>query len=182
MDGAPLAWFCPPKRAILETDHLHLSRSLRRLQNKNEIRFSIDQAFSTVISHCAEVPRPGQTGTWITDDIQQAYGELHRLGYAHSIEAWRDQTLVGGLYGVEVEGVFSGESMFHLESNVSKLVILFLMDYLANQKAPWMDIQVMTPHMKALGAREISRTLFLKKLADAQKQTLKLFPSRSKRE
>jgi len=175
IQGLPLAWFCPPERAILDWGSLHVPRSLARARNKGIYRFTIDQAFERVIAFCSSVLRPEQDGTWINPDIVRAYTQFYKMGYAHSIEVWRDQCLVGGIYGVEVEGVFTGESMFHLESNTSKLAILYLMEYLHSQGSHWMDIQVMTPHMEALGARLISRDEFLSQLAKSQKNSLKLF-------
>jgi leucyl/phenylalanyl-tRNA--protein transferase len=180
ISGLPLAWFCPPERAILEWKDLHLSRSLRkwidRSRQEGTYRFTIDQAFPEVIRQCASVPRPDQDGTWITSKMTRAYIRLHQLGHAHSMEIWRNQTLVGGLYGVDGGGFFAGESMFHKEPNVSKWIVLSLMEHLHSQGLEWMDIQVMTPHMKALGAQVISRDAFLSKLEQAKSQGISLFP------
>ena len=161
----PMTWFCPPERAILESSALHVGRSLKKAKKRSLFRFTIDQAFAEVIRECARVPRPGQDGTWITEEIVAAYIEFHRAGHAHSIEAWQGDQLVGGLYGVDAGGVFAAESMFHKVSEASKLTVLYLMDHLQSRGMDWLDIQVLTPHLEKLGAREIPRAVFLEKLA-----------------
>ncbi len=166
MEGMPLGWFCPPKRAILRWENLHIPRSLVRARNRGEFGFSLNRAFRDVIESCATVPRPGQPGTWITEEMCDAYIELHRLGYAHSFETWRGDSLVGGLYGVEVDGVFSGESMFHRESNASKLALIYAMENLHGRGIEWMDIQMMTPHLAALGAEVVTRRQYLKMISE----------------
>jgi leucyl/phenylalanyl-tRNA--protein transferase len=176
MDGIPLAWFCPPERAILEWDQLHRPRSLMKAQRSSGFAFTLDQAFPQVIRECSTSPRPGQRGTWITDEMIEAYCTMHKLGHAHSVEVWKDGDLVGGIYGMEAGGAFAGESMFYKASNASKLAILFLMEYLHSRNLDWMDIQTLTPHMEHLGAREISRNAFLKKLKETQSMGLQLFP------
>jgi leucyl/phenylalanyl-tRNA---protein transferase len=176
--GYPLLWFCPEPRAILEFDRLHVSKSLRNARHqasRHGWTFTIDQAFADVVHFCAQVPRFGQHGTWITSQMRSAYLEFHRLGHAHSVEAWRDGRLAGGLYGVDAGGAFAGESMFHLESNASNLALLHLIDHLAGRGLDWMDIQVLTPHFESLGAREIGRSEFLNRLKTARKRGLTLF-------
>ena len=121
------------------------------------------------------MPRAGESGTWITDDIIRSYTELHARGYVHSIEAWEEDTLVGGLYGVEANGAFAGESMFYLRPNASKLALLFLIEHLRSRGLDWMDIQMLTPHMELLGAKLITRDRFLEKLARTRSRGLKLF-------
>lgn len=175
IEGLPLPWFCPAERAILEFKDLHLPRSLRHARNRSRFRFTINQAFPSVIRACAQVPRAGETGTWITPQIFQSYCELHQLGYAHSVEAWEDETLVGGIYGVAVDGAFGGESMFYLRPYASKMALLFLIEHLQSRGLDWMDIQMMTPHMAALGAKELPREEFLQKLFNTQSPGLKLF-------
>jgi leucyl/phenylalanyl-tRNA--protein transferase len=170
-----LAWFSPHPRAILVFSELHVPQSLKRARNQRKFRFTHDQAFQEVISECQAVPRPGQSGTWITDEMLDAYCALHRLGIGHSFEAWEEDRLVGGVYGVSVDGMFAGESMFHHADNASKLTILHLAEYLSERGLEWMDIQMMTPHMKALGAREITRDDFLLKLLQTRALKLKLF-------
>ncbi len=137
----PLMWFCPPVRAILEFGSLHIPRSLRSARRRTTLRFTLDTAFREVIRACAETPRPGQSGTWITPKVIDAYTRLHELGIAHSAEAWRGETLVGGVYGVDVDGSFSAESMFYRESNASKLALLFLVEHLQSRGLDWMDIK-----------------------------------------
>ncbi|MDX6694438.1 MAG: leucyl/phenylalanyl-tRNA---protein transferase [Blastocatellia bacterium] len=175
IEGLPLPWFCPPERGILEFKELHVPRSLRHARNRSRLRFSFNQAFPAVIRACALTPRAGESGTWITPQIVRAYGELHQLGHAHSVEAWEDDMLAGGLYGVEVDGAFGGESMFYKRPNASKLALLFLIERLQARGLDWMDVQMMTPHMAALGARLIKREEFLEKLAETRARGLKLF-------
>jgi leucyl/phenylalanyl-tRNA--protein transferase len=176
VDGLPLPWYCPEKRAILEFSELHIPRSLERARRKNPYSFTIDKEFGEVIRTCSSMRRPDQTGTWITEDFVGAYSQLHDAGTAHSIEAWDEKgDLVGGLYGVDAGGVFCGESMFHTAANASKLALLFLIDHLRESGATWLDAQVMTPHIKALGAKEIRRKEFLRRLEDTQELGLDLF-------
>ena len=175
-EGVPLPWHCPERRALLEFADLRIPRSLERARRKNEFTFTIDRAFSEVIRQCALAYRPGQGGTWITPEFERVYTELHQLGIAHSVEAWnRDGNLVGGLYGVDAGGVFCGESMFYTTPNASKLALLFLIDHLRSRGSTWIDTQVMTPHLDALGAKEIGRIEFLGKLRMTQQVGLKLF-------
>ena len=174
-DEMPLPWFSPRERAILEFDHIHLSRSLRAEQRKNRFRFSIDGDFRGVIEGCAEAFRPGQDGTWIFPEIIEAYRNLHALGFAHSAEAWLDGRLVGGIYGIDAGGVFCGESMFFREPYASKLALLHLAEHLRARGSEFLDIQVMTPHMEAFGAVVIPRAKFLDRLAEHQSRKLKLF-------
>ncbi len=176
VDGLPLPWYCPEKRAILEFSELHIPKSLERAQRKNQFAFTIDKDFRSVIENCSHVVRAGENGTWITDEFIDVYCALHNAGMAHSIEAWDAQNnLVGGLYGVDAGGVFCGESMFHKTSNASKLALLFLIDHLRGRGATWIDAQVMTPHIKSLGAKEIRRREFLRKLKEAHEFELDLF-------
>ena len=175
VDGWPLTWFCPEERAVLDFKDLHVPRSLRREQRRAPFRFTIDQNFRAVITCCARVRRAGETGTWITPRMLRAYCELHAAGHAHSVEAWAGEELVGGLYGVDAGGAFAGESMFHLRPNASKLALLFLIEHLRARGLGWLDVQVMSPHLAALGAKEISRDEFLLRLAAARARCLKLF-------
>ena len=176
VEGLPLPWYCPEKRAILDFADLHIPRSLDRARRKSGYTFTIDKEFGKVIRSCARVARKGEAGTWITSGFIRAYSDLHSAGVAHSAEAWNERgELVGGVYGVDAGGVFCGESMFHTETNASKLVLLFLIEHLRSRGATWLDAQVMTPHIRALGAREISRKNFLGKLRETQGSDLKLF-------
>lgn len=176
-----LAWFSPDPRGILQFQDLHLPQSLKRVRRQTKLRFTCNQAFEQVMNHCAQAPRPGQKGTWITPPLLKAYTALHERGLAHSVEVWEDSTqgseLVGGIYGVEVRGVFAGESMFHLRPNASKLALLHLIDLISARGAEWMDIQMITPHMQKLGAKEISRDRYLELLSQTQARGLKLFRS-----
>jgi leucyl/phenylalanyl-tRNA--protein transferase len=176
IDRLPLPWFCPEKRAIIEFSELNVPRSLVKERRKDRFTFTIDGDFDAVIRACSGARRADGYGTWITPDFIRVYGELHREGMAHSVEA-RDEhgTLVGGLYGIDAGGVFCGESMFHKASNASKLSLLFLIDRLRERGSTWLDIEVMTPHMKALGAVEISRAEFLDKLKRTQDLGLRIF-------
>jgi leucyl/phenylalanyl-tRNA--protein transferase len=172
----PIPWVSPPKRAVLEFAALHVPRNLRRSQRTlAHLRFTLDRDFAAVIRACASAPRAGQRGTWITPAMIAAYEAVHRLGHAHSVEAWDGDQLVGGLYGVTAAGVFTGESMFHRLSDVSKLCVLHLIEHLRGRGATWIDIQQLTPHFALLGAREIPRAEFLRWLAQERAAARELF-------
>ncbi|MGK2859902.1 MAG: leucyl/phenylalanyl-tRNA--protein transferase [Thermoanaerobaculia bacterium] len=175
MEGWPLPWFSPKRRGILVFSELHVPHSLVKVKRRGEFRMTIDAAFREVIEACSELPRSGQRGTWITAEMIDAYTELHRRGHAHSVEAWLDDELAGGLYGVDAGGAFAGESMFFRAPNASKLALLHLVDHLSARGLDWIDIQMLTPHMEALGAREESRDKFLRRLAETQVRELRLF-------
>lgn len=176
MEGWPLTWFCPRERAVIEWDDLHVPRRLARLRRRPPFHFTFDRDFAGVVLNCALAPRPEQEGTWITREVFDGYTALHRAGHAHSIEVWEGDALVGGLYGVDAGGAFAGESMFYLRPNASKLAFLFLFERLHERGLGWLDIQVMTPHMHAFGAKLIPREIFLDKLAEALSRKLQLFP------
>ena len=171
-----LPWCCPEERGILEFNDVHIPRRLARTRQKSTFHFTIDHSFRQVITNCATVKRQHESGTWITPRMIRAYCELHRQGHAHSVEVWEGTALVGGIYGVDACGSFSGESMFSLRSNASKLALLFLIDFLKQRDLDWIDIQMVTPHLEALGAKAISRADFLAKLAATQNRKLTLFP------
>jgi leucyl/phenylalanyl-tRNA---protein transferase len=175
VEGLPLLWFCPRERAVLDFDRLHVGSRLARTCRRSDLRFTVDVAFEAVIRGCADTPRPGQDGTWITPELLAAYLRLHVLGVAHSVEAWRGETLVGGVYGVDADGAFAAESMFHRETNASKLALLHLIGHLRGRGLDWMDIQLLTPHMVRLGARVIPRQAFLTRLAATRARGLELF-------
>jgi len=177
VDGLPLLWFCPAERAILDFTELHIPHSLARAHKRTTLRFTLDAAFPAVIRACAEAPRPNQEGTWITLQIIAAYTLLHRLGIAHSAEAWNGERLVGGIYGVEIDGAFAAESMFYREPNASKLTLLHLIDHLHSRGLDWIDTQMLTPHIERLGAKTIGRQAFLEKLQCTRARGLRLFPS-----
>lgn len=174
-EGMPMLWFSPGERGVLRFADLHLPRSLRPALRRAAWELSIDRDFAAVIDACAAAPRPGQDGTWITAEVRRAYLRLHALGHAHSVEVWEDDELVGGIYGVDVDGAFAGESMFHRRPNASKAALLHLVDHLAGRGLDWLDIQVMTPHMARLGARPVPRDEFLALLAATRARGLRLF-------
>ncbi len=162
--GEPILWWSPNPRAVLFPEQLHLSKSLKKIIRQGVFTTTIDQAFSQVISNCAQTPRHGQTGTWITDEMQQAYIKLHNQGIAHSAECWQDGQLVGGLYGLSLGKVFFGESMFAHKSNASKVAFVHLVDELVKKHYAIIDCQVTTEHLLSLGTQEIPRKEFLKLL------------------
>lgn len=166
--GEPIPWCSPKKRALLFFSELKIPRSLERARKSTTLHFTRDKAFASVIEACAEQPRPGQAGTWIIPEMLRAYKDLHRAGRAHSVEAWRGDELVGGIYGVDSGGAFSAESMFYREANASKLALLELIDRLKEKGSEWLDIQQLTPHLERLGAREIKRSDFLRRLSLSQ--------------
>lgn len=173
----PIPWVCPPRRAILEFSALHVPKNLDKARRKlAHLRYTCDAAFASVIAACSAAHRPGQGSTWIIPPMIAAYTELHRLGHAHSVELWDGDALVGGLYGVTAGGVFTGESMFHRIDDASKLCVLHLVDHLQARGSTWIDIQQLTPHFARLGAQEISREAFLRKLAAEQAAPKILFP------
>lgn len=172
-----LPWCCPEERGILDFNELHIPRRLAQTRRQSTFHFTIDRAFPQVITHCATVKRQHETGTWITRKMIRAYCELHKQGQAHSVEVWDGPELVGGVYGVEACGSFSGESMFTLRPNASKLALLFLIEHLRARDLDWIDIQMVTPHLEALGAKAVSRADFLEKLTATQNRKLVLFPA-----
>jgi leucyl/phenylalanyl-tRNA---protein transferase len=161
----PILWWSPDPRLILELEEFKLRRSLRKKIPQFEIRF--DTAFSQVIHECSSAPRRGQRGSWIVPEMIEAYETLHALGYAHSVEAYQNGILVGGLYGVSVGRVFCGESMFAKVSDASKVAFTILVEYLREWGFEFIDCQVPTEHLISLGAKEISRSYFLKRLNEA---------------
>jgi leucyl/phenylalanyl-tRNA--protein transferase len=165
--GQPILWWSPDPRMVLQLDELHVPKSLKKRIRRNDFRVTLDTAFEQVINACATAPRPDQEGTWITKEMIDAYIELHRLGYAHSAEAWLDNELVGGLYGVAVGGLFSGESMFSLESDASKVAFARLMQQLQRWKFPLVDCQVYTGHLSRFGATELPRNRYLDQMETA---------------
>jgi leucyl/phenylalanyl-tRNA--protein transferase len=177
VEDLPLLWFSPPDRGVLFFADLHVPRSLRRAANRSLLEFTIDRSFEAVIRWCAKRQRPGQPGTWITAPVIAAYSRLHRLGMAHSVEAWSGDDLVGGLYGVDVDGAFAAESMFYLQPNASKLALLYLVEHLAARGLDWLDIQVLTPHLARLGAKTIPRKAFLARLLETRGRGIQLFRS-----
>lgn len=174
VDGYPLLWFAPPRRGILHLDEFHIPRRLARTLRQNPFEMRIDTAFPEVIRACAAARRD-EEGTWITPPMIAAYIRLHRAGEAHSVEAWRDGELVGGLYGVSWGAYFCGESMFHHETDASKAAIVHLVHHLQSRGATWLDTQMLTPLFTSFGTREVPRADFMEMLGDAQRDPLKLF-------
>lgn len=166
----PLFWFCPQPRGVLDFVDLHIPRSVKKWQKKHSYHFTFNKAFTQVMEECSRQPRPGQEGTWIIPSMLPAYKKFHEDGYAHSIECWKGDRLVGGLYGVYVKGVFSGESMFHLEPNCSKLCLIEMVQKLKSLGLQWMDIQMLTPVTEQLGGHYISRRDFLVRLKEEHKK------------
>jgi leucyl/phenylalanyl-tRNA--protein transferase len=160
-DDEPILWWSPDPRFVLFPNKLHINRSMQKKMRKGEFRFSINEAFPQVIHACRMQYRHGQQGTWIGEDMEAAYIRLHHLGLAHSAECWRGAELVGGMYGIRLEKVFSGESMFSHESNASKFAFIHYVQYLKEQGIQLIDCQVYTEHLSNLGAEQISRKEFL---------------------
>ena len=178
IDGLPLPWFCPEDRAILEFKDIRINRSLSKAYRNTKFRFTFDTAFREVMSACATTKRSQGAGTWITPEYLEVYTEIHKMGEAHSVEVWDGDELAGGLYGMDAGGLFCGESMFYRRSNASKLALLFLIDHLRGMGSEWLDIQVMTPHFKSLGAKEVSREDFLERLGLERSRGIRLFETR----
>jgi leucyl/phenylalanyl-tRNA--protein transferase len=156
----PLLWWSPDPRMVLFVDELHVARSLRRVLRSGRFVVSFDRAFADVMAGCAE-PRRDEPGTWITDDMVEAYTTLARLGYAHSVETWADGRLVGGLYGVAIGRMFYGESMFSRQSDASKVALATLVRQLGRWEFEMIDCQMSTDHLASLGAREVPRAEFV---------------------
>jgi leucyl/phenylalanyl-tRNA---protein transferase len=165
-EGDPILWWSPDPRMVLFPSELRVSRSLRKSLARGTFETRFDTAFSDVIAECA-APRDGQSGTWIVPEMMAAYTELHRLGYAHSVESWREDRLVGGLYGMSLGRVFFGESMFSREPDASKVALVRLVERLRGNGAELIDCQQATPHLASLGAREIPRAEFAKRVKDS---------------
>jgi leucyl/phenylalanyl-tRNA--protein transferase len=157
-EGDPIIWYCPQERMVLFADEIKVSKSMRKIINKNEFVITENKAFNEVIYNCKNIYRDDDFGTWITDDMEQAYVNLHKKGIAKSIEIWLNDELVGGLYGLEINHIFCGESMFSKVSNTSKLAFIYLVK---SKNYKLIDCQVYNEHLVSLGAREIDRNTFL---------------------
>ena len=168
--GEPILWWSPAPRLVLFPGEFHLSRRVARIIRQNYFSVSADSSFQKVITTCAAIRRKKGEGTWITPEMLRAYCHLHELGFAHSIECWRDGRLVGGLYGVCLDRVFFGESMFSLETNASKVALAFLVEHAKTGAIELIDCQMTTQHLLSLGARELSRTFFQNHLRDYIKE------------
>jgi leucyl/phenylalanyl-tRNA--protein transferase len=161
-----VTWWCPDPRAIFDLATFTPSRSLRKRIRSAGWTFHVDRDFEGTMRRCAE-PAPGRPETWITEDFVASYGELHRRGRAHSIEVYEDDQAVGGLYGVVVGGFFGGESMFHRRPDASKAALAHLVDHLRGRGFVLLDAQVMNPHLASLGAQDVPRAEFLRRLGEA---------------
>ena len=169
-EGEPVIWHSPDPRFVLFPENLHISASMRKVLMRGQFTITVNKDFPAVISACSETYRPGQDGTWITKDMVAAYNELHRLGWAHSAEAYCGEELVGGCYGVRMGNIFFGESMFSRKSNASKTAFITLAVNLFGEGVRFIDCQTHTQHLESLGATEIARKQFLALL----KETLQL--------
>lgn len=170
-DGQPLLWWSPDPRMVLFPHEFKISKSFRTKLRNHPYRVSCDEAFEQVIRQCATVPRKDQMGTWITEEMIQAYATLHKEGFARSVEVWEDELLIGGLYGIDLPecGVFCGESMFSLRSDASKIALHALVGYIGNANYRLIDCQMYTDHLSRLGARELARADFLNLLGNGPK-------------
>lgn len=170
-EGDIILWWCPDPRFVLFPPELKLSKSIKPLLKRNEpgrpaggFVFTTNKDFAQVIHHCKKTKRPGQDGTWITDEVEKAYCELHELGHAHSAEVWKDGELVGGLYGIKLAKVFFGESMFSHVNNASRFAFVKYVQQLKEEGIELIDCQVYTEYLESLGARMIDRKEFIKQL------------------
>jgi leucyl/phenylalanyl-tRNA--protein transferase len=168
-DGMPILWWSPDPRMVLFPNKMIVSHSLRQSIKKQQFTVTIDTAFEKVIQNCSKTPRKGEDGTWITREMKNAYIRLHKVGYAHSAEAWLDGELVGGLYGVSLGKAFFGESMFHHVTNASKVALYHLVEKLCKWDFTIIDSQVYTNHLESLGGEMIPRNQYVHFLEDALK-------------
>ena len=159
-EGDTTLWWCPHPRFVLFPGELKVSKSIKPLLNRNEFEFTTNKAFKQVIHHCKKTKRPGQEGTWITDEVEKAYCKLHELGHAHSAEVWKEDELVGGLYGIKMGKVFFGESMFSLVSNASRFAFIRYVQQLKEEGIELIDCQIYTEYLESLGAIMIERSDF----------------------
>ena len=161
-EDEPIIWWSPPRRMVVDIKNYKTPKTIRNLMNKNTFQVTYNQSFKEVIQGCKTIERKGQTGSWLTDEMEIAYLKLHELGYAKSIEVWQNEELVGGLYGVDMGNYFCGESMFSRLSNASKIAFVSLINHLKEKKYPLLDCQIHNHYLEQLGAFEITRENFLK--------------------
>jgi leucyl/phenylalanyl-tRNA---protein transferase len=159
-EGDVPVWWCPDPRFVLYPNELKVSKSMKQLFKRSAFGFTINKAFSEVINNCKKINRPGQDGTWITNEVVTSYKKMHQFGYAHSAEVWLNNELVGGLYGIRLGKVFFGESMFSLVSNASKYAFISYVEQLKKEGIQLIDCQVYTEHLESLGAKMIARNEF----------------------
>ncbi len=162
--GEPILWWAPKSRMVLYFDELAVSKSMRNILNRNTFTVTFNQNFSEVISNCSTIKREGQRGTWISQEMREAYCKLNEMGIAKSVEVWQNNELVGGLYGIDLGDVFCGESMFSKVSNASKIAFISLAQHLKKENYKILDCQVYNEHLDSLGCREIDRDDFMKLL------------------
>lgn len=162
-EDEPIIWWSPPQRMVLYPENLKVSKSMRSVLNKNTFQYTVNQKFEDVIVNCAKIKRKHEQGTWITAAMIKAYTQLHHMGYANSVETWKDGKLVGGLYGIYLKdkGIFCGESMFTKESNASKFAFIKMIEHFRTKGLKLVDCQMYTAHLESLGAQLISRKRFL---------------------
>jgi leucyl/phenylalanyl-tRNA---protein transferase len=160
-EGEPIYWWSPNPRMVLFLDELVVSKSMRNIMNRNVFKVTFNKSFREVISNCQKIKRKGQNGTWITNDMIEAYCKLNEMGIAKSVEVWQNEELVGGLYGVDLGHVFCGESMFSKVSNASKVAFIALVNQLKKENYKLLDCQVYNEHLESLGCREIPREVFM---------------------
>jgi leucyl/phenylalanyl-tRNA--protein transferase len=160
--GEPILWWAPSSRMVLFFEDLIISKSMRNILNRNVFKVTFNQDFKAVISNCRSIKREGQNGTWISDEMIEAYCKLHKLGIAKSVEVWQNEELVGGLYGIDLGNVFCGESMFSKVSNASKVAFISLANQLKNDNYKALDCQVYNEHLESLGCNEIDREDFMR--------------------
>ena len=166
--GEEIAWYAPDPRAIIPLDAFHVPRRLKQVVRRGEFEMSVNTCFERVMRECA-APRGEDQGTWISSGLIEAYVELHRLGFAHSVEAWREGSLAGGLYGVSIAGMFAGESMFHRVTDASKVSLVHLVERMKARGMALLDTQFMTTHLARFGAYEITRSEYERRLSEALK-------------
>jgi leucyl/phenylalanyl-tRNA--protein transferase len=165
-EGEHILWWSPDPRFVLFPDELKISKSIKPLLNRNEFVFTSNKAFSEVIRHCKKTTRSGQDGTWITNEIEKAYNKLHELGHAHSAEVWKEDKLIGGLYGIKMGKAFFGESMFSTVSNASRFAFIKYVQQLKQEGIQLIDCQVYTEYLESFGAKMIDRKEFISMLKE----------------
>lgn len=164
-DGDIILWWSPDPRFVLFPAELKISKSIKPLLNKNKFEFTINKDFGQVIHHCKKTKRPGQAGTWITEEVEKAYCKMHELGYAHSAEVWENGELAGGLYGIKLGKVFFGESMFSKTSNASRFTFIKYVQFLKEEGVELIDCQIYTAYLESMGAKMIERKEYINQLA-----------------
>lgn len=170
-ENEPILWWAPPERMVVSPQLYKVSKSIRNLRNQNKFKVTFNQNFNEVIRGCQQIERPGQDGTWLSDDFVESYTKLYEMGIAKSVEVWQNDELVGGLYGVDLGHIFCGESMFSIIPNASKIAFVTLIERLKESNYKLLDCQVHNDHLEKLGAFEISRETFMKILKSERPST-----------